>query len=115
LRIVRRGGKSAIRNLFFVLRFGMLTEEDLAVLQAAEGGVFAFQPPVRGFAENRWRLERATRIELGAINLGTGDQVWFPRTGVSRVVAEQGAVKVVLSREYEYRGGLWPVRSAAGS
>jgi hypothetical protein len=89
----------------------MLTEEDLALVKAAEGSAFAFQPPIHGFAENRWRLERGTRIEFCAVNLGTGDEIWFPRSTVARVVTEGGGVSVVLSREYEYRGGLWPVRT----
>ncbi len=91
----------------------MLSDEDLALMKAAEGSSFVFQPPIRGFAEHRWRLERGTRIEFCAVNLGTGDEIWFPRTAVSRVASEAGIVTVVLAREYEYRGGLWPVRSSA--
>ena len=91
----------------------MLTDADLAAIKEAGGDFFAFQPPVRGFAENRWRFDQSTRIEFCATNLGSGDQVWFPRSSITRVMMEPQAVTLVLNREYEYKGGLWPVKSAS--
>lgn len=89
----------------------VLTDSDIATLQAEGGGSFVFLPSVRGFAENRWQFQSSTRIEFCATNSGSGDQVWFPRSSVSRVIVEPGGITVALNREYEYKGGLWPVRS----
>ncbi len=88
----------------------MLTDAAIAALAAARHP-FAFFPPVRGLPDNRWRFSQATRAEFAAINVTSGEQVWFPRGGVSYVTIEEGAITIALRRELECLGGaVWPVQ-----
>ncbi len=91
----------------------MLTDAAVAALTAAGNQPFSFFPPVRGFAENRWRFHGATRIEFGATNVASNDLVWFARGSVSYVTVEEAAITVALRKELEYSGSaVWPVRES---
>jgi hypothetical protein len=91
----------------------MLTDAALAALTASQGQSLAFFPPVRGFDENRWKFGQATRVDFGATNLASGAEIWIPRSSVSYVTVEEGAITIALRREMEYsNGAVWPVRTA---
>ena len=93
----------------------MLTDAAIAALTASGDSAFTFFPPVRGFAENRWRYREATRIEFSAVNGAGGEQVWFPRSAVAYMTVEEGAITLAFRKEMEYsNGAVWPVRRQAG-
>ena len=87
----------------------MLSDAAIAAL-AAGSEPFAFFPPIRGFAENRWRFHQATRAEFSATNAASNQVVWFARASVSYLTVEEGAVTVTLRRELEYSdSAVWPL------
>lgn len=93
----------------------MLTDAAIAALTASGDGSFTFFPPVRGFAENRWKYQEATRIEFSAVNQAGGERVWFPRSAVAYITVEEGAITLAFRKEMEYsNGAVWPVRRQAG-
>ncbi len=89
----------------------MLTDAAIAALTASGDASFAFFPPIRGFAENRWKFQQATRIEFCAGNAAGGEPIWFARGAVAYITVEEGAITLALRRELEYsNGAIWPVR-----
>lgn len=86
---------------------------DAAVVALAAGEPFVFFPPVGGFDTNRWKFQKATRVEFAATNAGTSELVWFPRSAVSYITVEEAGVSVALARELHYEpGGIWKMRDA---
>jgi len=91
----------------------MLTDAAIAALNASDRS-FLFFPPVAGLEANRWRFERATRIEFCAVNTESGGEIWFPRSSVAYITVEEGAITLALRRELQYQqGAVWPVRRGA--